>query len=474
MTPWTPLQPNDGRAGSDPADLATTAIAFDALQETDYQLARQRLLQPTVFRRKTLLLVVSLLLFALAAFSPKGVPKDRSPLEPLVILVAVLLFHELGHYVGMRLFGYRDVKMFFIPFVGAAVSGTQRGVARWKQAVVLLLGPLPGIVVGFVLLPVSASTQSLPMGVLAITLLALNGLNLLPVAPLDGGQLFAILLFSRQRHLELAFLAIAGALLVGAGMYSQDWLLGGLGLMVLLALGHRHRLLRASDELRRAYPNLPADPAALDDTQCRTLFASARLVVPQAKPKALARQMEAVLERASQQPPSVRATLALGAGWCVGVALCATGFILALVVLPNRPHRYSSKAGGFTIQMPGKILEGDSRPEHGIVHASPRAGHLYSVSWRRRAGADIDERAWLEEGRDELLASDDEEDIPLREPTIVHQDPIGPNELRFSYRGDLLYHARLIVHQGCLFTLLAAAPNEEDSRRFLDSFQPEP
>ena len=47
----------------------------------------------------------------------------------IIILVVVLLFHEAGHYVAMTAFGYRDVKMFFIPLVGAAVSGRPQRVS---------------------------------------------------------------------------------------------------------------------------------------------------------------------------------------------------------------------------------------------------------------------------------------------------------------------------------------------------------
>src|SRR5262249_26862794 len=64
------------------------------------------------------------------------------------ILIGVLLFHEAGHFLGMRTFGYRDVRMFFIPGFGAAVAGKKEGVPAWQEAIVLLLGPLPGLVLG--------------------------------------------------------------------------------------------------------------------------------------------------------------------------------------------------------------------------------------------------------------------------------------------------------------------------------------
>ena len=38
-------------------------------------------------------------------------------------IIPVLLLHESGHWIAMRLFHYRNLRMFFIPFFGAAVTG---------------------------------------------------------------------------------------------------------------------------------------------------------------------------------------------------------------------------------------------------------------------------------------------------------------------------------------------------------------
>ena len=68
-----------------------------------------------------------------------------------LLLIPILLFHELGHFVAMRIFKYRNLKMFFIPLLGAAVTGQNYNVAGWKKAIVSLAGPVPGIVVGALL-----------------------------------------------------------------------------------------------------------------------------------------------------------------------------------------------------------------------------------------------------------------------------------------------------------------------------------
>ena len=40
----------------------------------------------------------------------------------LIIFIAVLGFHELGHLLAMRWFGYRDTSVMFIPFLGALAT----------------------------------------------------------------------------------------------------------------------------------------------------------------------------------------------------------------------------------------------------------------------------------------------------------------------------------------------------------------
>ncbi len=45
----------------------------------------------------------------------------------------------------MRACGYRDMSIFFIPFFGAAIARSAKEMPVWKQAIVLLAGPMPGL-----------------------------------------------------------------------------------------------------------------------------------------------------------------------------------------------------------------------------------------------------------------------------------------------------------------------------------------
>src|SRR5262245_61346800 len=147
-----------------------------------------------------------LFLVSLAAFVLVGKP-NRSAIE-LAIIVGVLLFHELGHYLGMQWFGYQNVKMFFLPFFGAAVAGKKIGVPQWQEAIVLLLGPIPGLMLGCglyfwqLLFPHPIVSQ------IANWLVCINAFNLLPLEPFDGGRFLNLVIFSRHYVLESVFVGV--------------------------------------------------------------------------------------------------------------------------------------------------------------------------------------------------------------------------------------------------------------------------
>src|SRR5690606_2662891 len=103
--------------------------------------------------------------------------------------LVVLSFHEAGHLLGMRIFGYRSLSMLFIPFLGAVAIGNKGNAKPWQEIVVLLLGPLPGLCVAAALVGVGWFEQTGWRYELVLMLVALNVFNLLPIYPLDGGQL---------------------------------------------------------------------------------------------------------------------------------------------------------------------------------------------------------------------------------------------------------------------------------------------
>src|ERR1700733_12258485 len=48
----------------------------------------------------------------------------------VVVLTGVVVFHESGHFLAMKLFNYTELGIFFIPLLGAYASGTKREVSQ--------------------------------------------------------------------------------------------------------------------------------------------------------------------------------------------------------------------------------------------------------------------------------------------------------------------------------------------------------
>ena len=65
----------------------------------------------------------AIVLLGISAAVFLGLGQARWSWKTTWILLPVLLFHEAGHYLAMKIFGYRNLKMFFIPLFGAAVTG---------------------------------------------------------------------------------------------------------------------------------------------------------------------------------------------------------------------------------------------------------------------------------------------------------------------------------------------------------------
>lgn len=172
-----------------------------------------------------------------------------------VALVLILLIHECGHAIAMRAFGWKDLTMFFIPFIGAVVTGRPQPTATWQQAVVLLAGPLPGLLAGIAMLYLLPSSQGFWMTAASMAVFV-NLFNLLPVTPLDGGRLVEAALFSRWPRARIAFFvgSVAAFLALALWLESKPVLIITLFLAITLPGQLRMARLQAAwqDEVEPA------------------------------------------------------------------------------------------------------------------------------------------------------------------------------------------------------------------------------
>ena len=190
------------------------------MEEYDYYPQKPELVEKKINKGigKT---IFSILLFIMA-FSLIG----AGDFQFILFLVIVLLVHELGHFAMMKLFKYKDVQMLFVPFMGAFVKGNRENEKQTQSLLVILAGPIPGIVIGLILLYLGNNNNELKwMTDLAFLFLFLNSLNLLPLDPLGGGQLLKLLVDNKQERFQLIFTFISSLVLILAGWYFELWLI---------------------------------------------------------------------------------------------------------------------------------------------------------------------------------------------------------------------------------------------------------
>jgi len=272
-----------------------------------------------------------------------------------LLLVPILLFHELGHFLCMKMFDYRNVRMFFIPLFGAAVSGRNYNVPGWKRIITSLMGPLPGIFLGLGLGIVGLVRGYDSLVLASLVMIGLNAFNLVPALPLDGGWIAHGLLFSRHAFLDLLFRVGAIGLLLVIGVAGGAWLTFGIGIAMLMGLPAAFHSARITDRLRAEDQPFGKSHA---DTVPEEAIARISDELDQAYPKGMALKQKAVLalqiyQNVSSPPPGVLGTLILGSVYLATILAAVVGGSILFVA-----HR-----GNF-----GELLaEGGLGAEHALV-----------------------------------------------------------------------------------------------------------
>ena len=168
-----------------------------------------------------------------------------------LVLATVLVVHEFGHWLAMRLTGQPAPRLMLIPFLGGVAVANHPHKSLFDDALCSLMGPafsvLPciGLLAAIVVLgpPVVGADYSDPIaslrahsGLIAVALAlvvgVVNCLQLLPVLPLDGGQVLRAVLQSFSGQWARRSLLLITCL----GMAAFGWI-GDYILAAVLGLG---------------------------------------------------------------------------------------------------------------------------------------------------------------------------------------------------------------------------------------------
>ena len=188
----------------------------------------------------------------------------------LLLITAIVIFHELGHFFAMKYYRYNDLGIFFIPLLGAYVSGTKREVSQKQSAIIILAGPLPGIILGIIFHLVDQNNVDgyypfdISLSRIALLLILLNLINLLPIYPLDGGQLLNRVFLDEDSILSKVFIFLSAGLMCWIAWELNFYVLFIFPALILLRLRPDRNLDRTEKRIEKeginadtSYEDLP-------------------------------------------------------------------------------------------------------------------------------------------------------------------------------------------------------------------------
>lgn len=227
-----------------------------------------------------------------------------------LVLLFVIAFHEGGHFLAMKLFGYGSLQMLMLPLVGGVAMGQEAKASAANRAFVSLMGPLPGIVLGWALLLLSFSVADTTwLAKVAVVLLVVNYLNLLPIMPLDGGHLVKALIPARWLSILIIFELAAVPVLLALAWFLRSPILAVIAIIPFIGA---LTLWRERRVLNRLQAHWREHPPTTELDRIQGAFAAYAAVTP--NPPPLTKKVKTIadiLRTATLKPASAVSTLLL-------------------------------------------------------------------------------------------------------------------------------------------------------------------
>jgi Zn-dependent protease len=252
--------------------------------------------------------------------------------ETLPVLMGVLLFHELGHFAGMKFFRHGDQQILFLPLLGAVTVGNLGEGSPLQKLIILALGPLPGIVASAGAAYLYSTTGSDLWFQIAVMAFIVNAFNLLPILPFDGGRIVEILFFARYPRARSVF-AVASMMVCGlAAWRSGDPVLWVVAAVLAATVRNKWQQSAVACQIVDSLP-----PGADAQARLQTIFE----VLSRPRFRRLAgaarfQMAKSLLEEGSAAKPRLRLTVAGGFAYA-----CILGAIVAsplLYIWGSRPE----------------------------------------------------------------------------------------------------------------------------------------
>jgi Zn-dependent protease len=180
----------------------------------------------------------------------------------LVIMTSVGL-HEYGHILAGKYLGVRTAGFYFLPFFGGA-SFIEMPDKQWSKFIRAYGGPLMGLCVGVLLaiILLAIKFNVLSLGALSQNALAIlfasaitinsviNLFNLIPVYPIDGGQILAAIHVNNKNKFEKYLPYISWIFIIATLIYMKAWIMAIIVVIFYKRIGKLESFYYAEEPFR--------------------------------------------------------------------------------------------------------------------------------------------------------------------------------------------------------------------------------
>lgn len=175
------------------------------------------------------------------------------PLIILGVFIAVLLIHELGHFIAMKLLGYQNVSLRIVPMFGVSIQGEKSMYSQRQKILVALAGAIPSLAIAVLLMIFIPDSFyfSNEMAWFIAALIVVNVLNLLPLDMFDGGRFIENIFFISKDHGKFIFTLITSVLIILIGIYFQNIYISAFGFILGLKVRSLHKLKDIRAKLKK-------------------------------------------------------------------------------------------------------------------------------------------------------------------------------------------------------------------------------
>jgi len=146
--------------------------------------------------------------------------------------LGAVAFHEFGHFIGMRIFSYEEPNFMFYSWLAEKANKHLKPISQKNKIVTLQLGSAPGIFIGVVMFFMGIDHQSELWLWLSLIFISVNLFSLLPIDPLDGGNIIKNLFFPKQQKPYMFFVLFSSIAIIVVGFISEFYMIMILGFLM--------------------------------------------------------------------------------------------------------------------------------------------------------------------------------------------------------------------------------------------------